>query len=174
MNLFHNYLSYCFGNNVPACAFINLKKCETEITEERKNYLAALFEEMKDSDTLYKYPFLIGYNRHFRNYENTGTLLNEFYEKAENTMEYAEACFLALQMLDEMLYDEYRSLADVLAEVLKNLLQEGIDFEKGVLLLAALYFKYVGPEFIEFIPKKDFDNDFYSFLKEKVRERYPI
>ena len=50
----------------------------------------------------------IGYHRQFRNYENLGGLLGILEKRG--TLAYAQACFLALQVADERLYDEYRKL----------------------------------------------------------------
>ena len=37
---------------------------------------------------------------------------------------------------------------------MEKLLSEGIDLEKSLLLLPALYYKYMSPEFLKFIPKQ--------------------
>ena len=57
---------------------------------------------------------------------------------------------------------------------MKNLLREGLDLEKALLLLASLTYDYLGPEFLDFIPKDDYDNDLYLRFKAKVKERYPL
>lgn len=174
MNLFHNYLRHCLGETVFPCSFINLKKYENSPSPGLKKNLKKIYEELGSSESVYKHPFFIGYHRHFRNYENLGGLLKEFSKKKEATLAYAQACFLALQVADERLYDEYRKLADLFSETMEKLLSEGIDLEKSLLLLPALYYKYMSPEFLKFIPKTDFEHDLYKKWKEKLKERYPL
>ena len=96
------------------------------------------------------------------------------FSKKEATLAYAQACFLALQVADERLYDEYRKLADLFSKQWKNSFLKGIDLEKSLLLLPALYYKYMSPEFLKFIPKTDFEHDLYKKWKEKLKERYPL
>jgi len=62
----------------------------------------------------------------------------------------------------------------VFSDVMRNLLSEDVDLEKALLLLAGLTYNYLGPEFLEFVPKEDFDYDLYLRFKDKVKERYPL
>lgn len=174
MNIFHKYLDFCMGTELPPCAFMMLKMYEKNPTEELKKSLDEFYHLLVNSDNIIRYPFLIGYDRHFQKMKNLHTLLNEFKAKKENSLAYAQACFLGLQVMDEMLYDEYRSLSSVFEDVMRNLLSEDVDLEKALLLLAGLTYNYLGPEFLEFVPKEDFDYDLYLRFKDKVKERYPL
>ncbi|HHZ11723.1 MAG TPA: hypothetical protein GYA05_03300 [Acholeplasmataceae bacterium] len=172
MDLFRDYLRNRLGQEVPACAFIDLRRYAERPEPELKEKLEEVYRTLKDSDSLIKFPFLFGYLRLFRNYENIGGLLQEFITRKEQSVPYLQACFLALEVWDEMLYDEFRRLCDLLGEVMLGFKTE-MDVDPALVLLPSLYYNYLGPEFLELIPKTDFDNDLFKEWKEKLKERYP-
>jgi hypothetical protein len=172
---FHNYLNFRILDNVNEkkdCAFIKLKK--HEVHEDEKTDLKQIYEEISQTNHLIKYPFLIGYDRHFNKMQGFYDIYNSFKKRKEVSLEYGQACFLFLQVMDEMMYDEFRSLSSDLSEILKCLIQKEKNLETALLLLASLYFNYVSPEFIEILSLYDFEDKLYQELKAKLAERMPI
>lgn len=166
--IFNDYLNFIFENeNTTSSVFIDLKKYEKEENSSIKIDLENTHNPFQEN--LFSYPFSIGIDRFFQEMENFHKLYNEFTEKQEISTLYGQACFLVLEMMDEMLYEEYRTLQSVLEKTVLGLLSEN-SAEVGILLAAGLLRNYLNPHILVNFEKMDFSDPLFQDLKKQVKE----
>lgn len=163
--IFNEYLEFIFEEKETQNLFINFKKYESKESPE----LRALLEKAVPQENLFSYPQKIAVDRFFQGMEHLHLIYAEFLSKQESSLAYAQACFLVLEMMDEMLYDEYRSLQSVLEKVVNDLLEKET-VEIGIILAAGLLKAYLNPRYLDVLEKMDYQDELFQYLKMKVKE----
>ncbi|MDD4000089.1 MAG: hypothetical protein PHX62_04250 [Bacilli bacterium] len=172
---FNNYLNYCLGNPITEkCAIIKLKIYQDSLDEKIAQEIKNEYDKIKDCDCFVKYAFLIGYDWHFKQMKDFYAIYNEFREKREFSLAYAQACFLFLQTMNEMMYDEYRSLMADLDAIIEVLIQNEFNQDIALLLIASLYYNYLNPKYRDYLQTRDFDFKLFQDFKGKLEKRFPL
>jgi hypothetical protein len=168
-----SYLKFIYGFDVHHdSVFIELKQFENQSHPDLKDFLLKTQNLFKDS--FLSFPLAIGIDRYLQGMKNFHKIMEAFLKQKEESLAYAEALFLILEFMNEMLYDEYRHLQNVLEEILTVLTKQGLNKGLGILIAASLEREYLNPQALHLIENFENKCKLYQHILRKVKDNIVI
>lgn len=173
-------LKFIIDNNVDISNYdlldssqVLLKKYLINEDQKSKIILDDIYQKLNQNEypTIQKLPFLMGYDTHFNKMHNFYELISEFKSHMEDSENYLILCFLFADMMNEMMYDEYREIQAIFKSKLdKVLVDQEINDTLASLIGVGLIKEYLTPKYIDLIKHYQSQNEVFNNLKQKMRK----